>query len=739
MWLLLGLLGIAGAADSTAPPQPAVRTERLADGSVRVVPDRQVPGPVNPAERITLEFTEITLYDLALYFADLTRTNLLLTDESALKGKSVRFVGHQDMSVDAAWQAFRSSLQGHGFALVEVGGGVMSVVARDVVVRGRTEVGTGPPGQGEAVVTRLLPVRNARARDLTAILAPLLSTQAQLVAYAPANTLIITDTANNVRKAYELVAELDVAAPESSLQLTRLTWASAGDVRAVLEALYPSEPTPSSSRNTGRTSRSRKGRRASEAKAASSSSGEDPKEIHRVLADERTNSLIVLANRQGHAEVARLVEELDIDVDPSARKNLKVVQLKYALAEEVAAVLQSLAAGTGRREAARPRGSDKDGADPLEVLDGELRFAPDPSTNAIAVVADPAEFAILSQLIEELDVARGQVFVDAVFVELTSSSGQETALGVHAITDAGTASLQTDPEGTFNSLAVSTELLSGLAAGVFGEVVDVVGLDGNTLSVPTFGIALQALQTHSDVQVMGNPALLTLDHQEARLQVGRRIPFSTSNQVTTVGTPVQTFERVDVATELKVTPHINTTSLVTLDLALVVDEVEGTGAESNLEGGPITSGRTVESRVMVESGSTVVIAGLVSTKAEQVKTKVPVLGDIPLLGLLFRGRTTATRDTHLLVFLTPYVLETPSDLLAIRQMKEAQRREFVRRFQGPPGQHWLAELDGLLSDARGRDEAARSPSTELRPAPPPTRRERRKARRRARREARQSS
>lgn len=700
MWLLLCLWMPGVAADvGPATPAPSVRTERQADGSVKVVPDRQVPRDVNPAEQVLLEFSEISLFDLTLYMADLMRRNVLVTDEEALKSKVVRFVGHEQMTVDEAWHAYRSALQGHGLALAEGASGLVRIVPRADVARDDIEVGAGRPA-GQAITTRLLPVRNARASDLVSILTPLLSAEAQVTAYAPANTLIVTDVASNVRKALELVTALDVAAPESSLRLTRLRHADASAVRAVLEALYPNlEATAPAAPTPTRTRRRARGR--SEApKTTVTSSGEESKRISRILSDERTNTVIVLANAEGHAAVARLIAELDVDVDPSASRSLHVVRLQYAVAEEVAQVLTTL--GSQRRSSSSETGRRRSGderPDPLAVLDGDLRIAPDPATNSLAVVADPRELELVTHLISELDVARGQVFVDAVFVELTNSGGEELALGAHLTDGLVTGSLQTDPEGTFRSLSVSTDLLSGLAAGVFGPVVEVLGLDGDVLQVPTFGIALQALQTSSDVQVMGNPALLTLDHHEARLQVGRRIPFASSTTVTSIGSPIQSYERLDVATELVVTPHINHDELVTMDIQLIVDEVEGSGAESALEGGPVTSGRTVESRVMVEHGETVVIAGLGSTKEEVIRTKVPILGDIPLLGLLFRGKTKITRDTHLLVFLTPYVLESPKDLLAIRRMKEAQRQEFVRRFHGKEGEAWLLELQDLLDDA----------------------------------------
>ena len=705
------------AADAADKPAPSVRTERLEDGTVRVVPDRQVPGDATGAESVVLEFADISLYDLTLYFADITRKNFLLTDEKALRDKRVRLVGHAHMTVDEAWQAFHSALHGHGFVATEVGGGIITVVPKDGTARlSVVDDGRSKPPPGEGIVTRLIPVENARVRDLTAILAPLLSSEAHLVAYAPSNTLIVTDAASHVRKALELIEELDVSAPESTLRLVRLEHADAAEVRAVLEALYPSSEGSDAASSTTNPQRRRRGRggrgQAPAATITPATSGSDVQHISQILHDARTNSLIVLANARGHAAVLEVIAELDVDVDPSAHKSLHVVDLRYALAEEVAAVLGTLQRTSGgstsstprrQRGEAATRADDTDTTDLVAALDGDVRVAADPSTNQLAVVADPTAFAVVSQLIDALDVARGQVFVDAVFVEITSTGSEELGIGAHVLPSddvPGLASIQLDAGGGgASSFGVSTELLSGLAAGVFGPLVDVLGPDGSILSVPTFGIALRALQTHNDVKVMGNPALLALDHQEATLSVGRKVPFPVSNQLSTFGAPIQTYERVDVAMSLTVTPHVNTEELVTLDLELVVDEVETSTSGADTSGGPTTSGRTVTSRVMANHGQTVVIAGLMSTKEEVTRSKVPILGDIPILGLLFRSRRKEPRHTHLMVFLTPYVLESPSDVLEIRRMKEAQRQEFVRRFQGRGGEQWLDELEGLLTDA----------------------------------------
>jgi general secretion pathway protein D len=688
LWMLL-LSGV-----HAQGPAPNVREEVREDGSVMLVPARQTPADLTRADKVLLEFEDVSLYELARYFADVLRKNFLLSDDRALRDKRVQFVGHSAVSVEEAWMAFHQALSAHGFTVVE-GSEMFTIVPSSNAKQSALEVGEGAPPAGELYGTRLLEVKNARVADLMPIVTPLLSKDAEVVAYAPGNKLIVTDNANNVRKVAELVALLDEAAPSTTMKTIQLKHASAAEVKAAIEAVFVTQAAPVEGARKPAPAKGPKAR----TEPVLTKAGEEEKLVTKVLDYERTNMLVVMANAEGHAAVMALVAELDADV--AIRKHLHVVHPRYALAEEIAMVLEQLREEDKARPMAKPA-TGKPEEEEDGWTNGSARFAADPATNTLAVVAEPEEYEAIAELIAELDVARGQVFVDAVFVELTSTEGEELALGAHVMPSEdspGLLSAQLDSNQSFNSFTVSPDLLTGLASGVFGPLVEVVGADGSLLQVPVFGIALRALEATTDLHVMGNPSLLALDHEEATLSVGRKIPYATSNTATTLGLPIQTFDRLDVAMALTVTPHIHDPGMVTLDLELTVDEVEGSSAESALEGGPVTTNREVTSRVMVEHGQTIVLAGVAGTKLERVESKVPILGDIPLIGALFRGHSEETRNTNLMVFLTPYVVERPRDLLEIRKIKEAQRMEFVRRFQGKKGERWLEELQGLVGGA----------------------------------------
>jgi len=293
-----------------AAPEPAVLTQ-ITDEGVRLVPDRQVPPDAAQAQKLLLEFGETSLFDLSLFFVDVMRKNFLLTGDTAksMKSKTVMLIGHESMTMDEAWEAYLSALRSHDFT-TSVAGEVVTIVPSAEASSRSEGVRTGEPvGSGERIITQLLPVTNADVGDLIAVVKPLLSEEAEVMAYAPANTLIVTDTASNVQKIHDLVSELAIAAPASTLKITRLEHAQAAEVRAVLEALYPVADKPETPPRRKTSSKSRTPQPVQTA-------GTEASHISKVLDDERLNMLIVLANPVGHQAVSDIVAELDVTPTP---------------------------------------------------------------------------------------------------------------------------------------------------------------------------------------------------------------------------------------------------------------------------------------------------------------------------------------------------------------------------------------------------------------------------------------
>jgi general secretion pathway protein D len=700
-----------------------------------VSPSRQKPPEIGGDAKLELDFAlDTTLYDLIQFFADVKRKNFILADVKELQGKKVSIISHHKVTSDEAYEAFLSALQVSGYTVTESAGTSKIVKSSDASKTPiEVKTGDGLARASDAFVTQLIQLKNVSVTEVSKVIGSLVPGDAEVTAYAPTNTLIITDTAHNLRKVYKILRELDVAAPQSSLKIVALSFADAQEIKEIIEQLYGTEEAGESNSRGSRSSRTSSRRPTTSSRTSRTASkttepsavGEASKYISKVLADERTNSLIVFANEEGQKTVADLVAKLDVDVDPHNKDKIHVRYLEHAKAEEVAQVLQELSqdsrSGQTRRGASktasasggtaaarsaaasrafgRDGASDKDsGGSAVAAFDSGMRIAADETTNSLVIIASLEDYKVVDSVIKQLDIVRKQVYVDAVILELTSDDELSLGLASHIpMQPSNEASGFVGGQFNASSLGLSQDLLSGLAVGVFGESIEVPMADGTSLPIPAFGIVLNAIKSNSSTNIISNPNLLTLDNQEARIVVGRKIPFPTTAGLNNLGQPVVSFQREDVAITLEVTPRVNSSNFVTLEVKLEVAEIEEDSAGLDVaQAGFITSKREIETVALVQDNQTVVLGGLVGSTDNEVETKVPVLGDIPLLGALFRGSRSTTRKTNMMVFLTPHIVDDEDDMWEIQRIKEAQRQEFVRRFYGRSRDKYMEEIQSLL-------------------------------------------
>ncbi len=708
------------------------------EASSSAAPDeeRQRPPILDPNAKVTIDFVDADINDIIKYMAEITGRNFILGDK--LSGR-ITIISHQKVTVAEAYEAFISALEVSGYTTVTVGKATKVVKSSEAAKSPlRVYQGEGLP-YTDNFVTQLIQLDNVAVKDVSTVVKDLSSGAGRVIAYSPTNTLIITDAATNLRRVYNILMELDVASPRSTVEIIPLVYAEAADVETIIEELYGVEGSSSSggsddasSAAARRRARSRargRGREDKQPSEASATSVGEGRFINKIISDERTNSLIVQANEEAMDAIKEIIAELDVDVDPSSRSQIHVIYLEHAKAEDVAQVLSNLAnsssssssssrsgrsssqqrGGRGSQQRGGPPG--RPGADSTESSTGAvaafesgMQVASDENTNSLVIIASPEDFRIIKQVIDKLDIRRKQVFVEVVILEMASEDTFDVGLGYH------TGSLGDDGNyGVYSaqlngsSLGLSTDALSGLAMGVFGESMSLSVDDGTgtgtsyDLSVPVFGVALNALQANSAVNIISTPNVLTTDNEEASFVVGRNIPFPVSTGRDSNNNPIVSYQREDVATTLKVTPQINESNYVSLEVYQEVQEIEedSQGLDVN-SAGFITSKRSAETTVVVRDNQTVVLGGLIGSTDTEVETKVPILGDIPLLGFLFRGQRTVSRKTNLLIFLTPHVIDGPEDLEEVYRVKVAQRNEFIRRFYGKSRDEQEAEFQSLL-------------------------------------------
>lgn len=626
------------------------------------------------------------------------------------------------MTAPEAYRMFLSSLEAMGLT-IQPEGKVLKIIesnrAREssIPIIGTDEV---PPSRDQ-YVTRLLRLKYAELNDVKTVLDRLKSKDGDITAYPPSNTLIITDIGSNIRRMEEVVGQLDVEAGGEKIFVIKLHTVAAGEMATMLQQVFGvakggpapgaarqpqtriTMPTPPSPTKPGQ-----------QAPARAGQSGGSAFSISQIIPDEPRNMLIIVATEPAYQRVLALVKRIDqqnlVAPDQSSDR-VHVVPLANANADDVAATLGGLGAGVsrsaggtpGRPGQATPPPSATPGQPAQGLFEGEVRIAADKPTNSLVVLASGRDFITVRDLIKKLDIPRRQVFVEAVILEISADKARKIGLSFHGGTTFQTGNEQSllfggsQPASDVGSILFSPAALTGLAAGLRGPPISgadrILGLPPGT-SIPSFGVFVQLLQNNGDVNVISLPHILTTDNEKAEIQVGQNLPFPASLggfpgfggvPGATGTTPTAGFgfglgtsvQRQDVALKLQITPHVNESDFVRLEIDNEISDV----ANPNFNGlGPATAKRHIKSMVTIRDQQSIVLGGLIKDRIEEQVDKVPLLGDIPILGYLFKKTRKSILKQNLLIILTPYIIKDPSDLRRIFERKVRERREFMERY-----------------------------------------------------------
>jgi general secretion pathway protein D len=624
-----------------------------------------------------MDFDQVDIKVFIKFISELTGKNFVVDDK--VRGK-VTVLSPSKISVEEAYKVFESVLEVHGFTTVPAGKVIKvvpSVEARQKSVELRKTPGF-VPRPDDRIITQIMPLLYANSQEVRKLLAPMVSKQGVVIAYDPTDTLIITDFQSNIQRLLSIVEEIDVEFQEANISVMPLEYASAENLAEKISRLLESKL------------KQVKGRRAGPPL--------------RILSYERINMLIVLADRQNTQMVKALVKTLD-QPTPKGAGNIQVVYLANAQAEELAKVLSGLPAKT------QPKGKQP-------AISTDVKIVADKATNSLVITAKPEEFQVLEPIIIKLDIPRKQVYVEALIMEITSdlsvsvgvnwTAGGKTDLPFGADDGVAFGGSNTGALGVLDETG-TLALPSGLTAGVVSFPITIGGITFSNLAA-----IINAAQTDNDFNVIATPQLMTLDNEEASVVVAENIPFSTRVDEGTAVTDraIQSLEYRDVGVTLKVTPQINEKRFVKLKIyqekSTVVSETSQISA-TQVVLAPTTRKRTAETNVQVRDGQTVVIAGLVGDDVNVSVTKVPCLGDIPMLGWLFKFEKRTTERTNLLIFLTPYIVATPEEAEEIYRQKASYMDELrgsateqdVQPEEPSPAQPGSGEAEGSPSTGSG--------------------------------------
>jgi general secretion pathway protein D len=654
--------------------------------------------PLKPGE-VMLNFQAADIQAVIKAVSQMTNRNFLL--DPRVKGQ-VTILSARPMSAASAYQVFLSALKAQGFTAVEGPGNVVRVIPTAEAKLNADVSERDAPRGGEQIVTHVAAGQNVSVTQLVPILRPLMAPTSQLSAYEPANVLIITDYADNVRRLLRIIDKIDQPS-SGDVNVIPLKHASVLDIADVVARLATTAP---------------------------GAPGAQPGQVgvggerFTIVPDLRTNSLLVRTENPGRlAQIRSLIEKLDVPAKPTG--NTRVVYLKNAEAAKVAEVLRGLIAGEARAAQAAPAAGAAAVARPITARAEASLIQADEATNSIIISASDAVYNSLRSVIEQLDVRRAQVYVEALIVEMSTDKVRELGFQWAAAGSAGDGAiggLQNFPGANPPIVAAAADpvtalgLSSGLSLAFVGEKITLP--DGT--QVRGLGALARALESKNLANVLSTPNLMTLDNAEAKIVVGQNVPFITGSFAQATGTtgtvnPFTTVERKDVGLTLKIKPQISDGGTIRLDIFQEVSSVAPTATA--LASDLITNKRSIETKVVVDDANTIVLGGLIEDTVQDGVQAVPLLGDIPLLGALFRFKSQTTKKTNLMVFLRPTIVRSVQDGYQIT----VDRYEYLRTKTGKPDPEREQTLNRFapIPPAPPKENATKKPP-EPAPGEPPT-------------------
>ncbi len=579
-------------------------------------------------ELICVNFDQVDIRMVLKTVGDITGINFVL-DDSVRGNVTVMFP--TKIHLAEVYKVLESILEVKGFAAVPAGRNLVKIVPRAEAAKRNLQVrfGNNPSDipRNDTLITQIIPLNYANADEISQIIQPLLATGAQMAIYTKTNSIVITDTSSNIHHIAKIIQTLDV---KEQITVFSLNYASAQVISEQITRIIE------------------KNRAASSPVGRNRSTPEVSTGI-KIIPDPRTNSIYVVANEQDTEVIEGLIMQLDVE-RPDSASNVHVVYLENAQPKEVAESLTAVLANlriTGALEANQ-----------------QVQVTADEGTNSVIVAASAQDFKVIAGIIEKLDIVREQVLVELLIMEVSEEGLLEIGIDWATLDEAVEDSIRFFGATNFGPRVdfVSGDL-EGLAVGAWRA-------DGSDVRI---GAILHALDKESGVNILSTPHITTSNHNKAKIIIGENIPYVVESRITETSdfltpTVIDSFEYKDVGISLEITPHISQGGLVRLEIDSEFTKlIEGvTGSSVNT---PTTAKRQAQTVVSMNSGSTIVIGGLIRDDKVTLEKKIPLLGDLPLLGGLFKYQRDQMQKTNLLMFITPHVMSNQEDLDRITEKK----------------------------------------------------------------------
>lgn len=636
VWFCLIILGIfysARVARSQDNPTPA--------------PPPELNKPFFPipksGEKVTMDFDNVDIRLVIKFMSELTGKNFILDDR--IKGK-VTVISPKEIPVEDAFAIFESILEVNGFTTVPSDNIIKIVPESNAASKNLATVtgNTTAPRQGndDSMITQIIPLQYADVEKVKAVLHPLISRESKILSYLPTNMLILTERVSNIHRLLKIIKEIDIESENLTLAVISIQNARVDILAKQLQTIFGGDQKALPRKNK---------KAASQGTAA------------KIIPDERTDTLIIMAEAEELEEMKEIIQKLDSPT-PKDKDQIQVYFLKNQKAEEMAKILAQIMSKT-----LADKGKDDKSQPPPNVV-------ADKATNSLIITSSPEDYQVLERVLEKLDIMRPQVLVEALIAEVSYEKSKELGVEWRAMrefSEDGKALLPVGGTnfGNINNMTNTMIPPSGMFIGLTKGFIEI-----NDIPFPNIPALIAAYQQDSDVNILSTPHILTTDNEEAEIIVGEEVPFAGAREmVNNSSSSIYSINYKNVGLTLRLTPHINQDGYVKLD---IYQEIKKVVSATVSQGGPTptTRIRQAKTSIILKDGQTAVLGGLIRDDRSLSSQSVPCLGSLPLLGWAFKSSGNSGQKTNLQIFITPHIIQRPEDINIFTEgMKDKLKNE----------------------------------------------------------------
>lgn len=688
----------------------------LADSNIEDITNDNFPDMIE-----SFDYPNADVADVIKAISELTGKNFIV--DPAVHGK-ITIIAPSRITVAEAYKAFLSALAINGMAIVQ-GDGFYKIKPARQAQRDNIDTFSGAYyPTSDQMITRIIKLKYISADEVNKNLRGLTSNNGEIFPYTQTNSLIVSDYGANIDRIMKILEQLDVQGFEEQMEVIRVHFARAKDISDLVQQII----------NKGDKSQQFGGVPRFRPAGTPEGSVSGAEVFSVVVPDERTNSIIVVGNKAGIEKVRRLVTRLDYPMRPEEQGGFFVYSLRHAEAEPIANMLNGIATeskkaqdqaaqgGAARPTIGGPSGQVQVGPAATAIFGGDVKVTADKNTNSLVVVASRQDYETIRRLITKLDIAKDQVYIKAIIMEMSSNATDQFSINYYkfAANSNGLGrsgfrggDIQPDP-------VADTGGILGFAT---GSPVTVT-LGGAQVTVPNLVGMLNILKKTANTNTIATPEIMAANNEESMIEVGKKVPVSVTSAVTATGISTPNVNRENVSTKLTITPFISpdTDSVklkINQEVGGVTEEQTKSSATELAKSSIITTTRQIKTNIVVDSGDTAVMGGLMSDQDTDSVTKVPILGDIPVLGWLFKSTKKQKDKTNMVVFITPKIVRNTDDGAEVFDAKINQRIDFIQRSMNGRDVHGRY-IDELPRKKRTASTKPAPGTDNVEPAPAPT-------------------